>query len=72
MKKMKFADGGETGEPTPIVAAGGEYMVHPETVASIGNGDMDLGHSILDAFVKNTRAKHITTLKGLKPPKGSS
>jgi hypothetical protein len=70
--KRGFAEGGDTGQPTPIVAAGGEYMVHPETVAALGNGDMDLGHSILDAFVKHTRAQHINTLKGLKPPKGSS
>lgn len=68
--KTGFADGGEA-QDTPIVAAGGEYVIHPETVASLGNGDIDLGHSILDAFVKQTRAKHITTLKGLKPPKGS-
>ena len=72
MNKRGFADGGNTGQPTPIVAAGGEYMVHPETVAALGNGDMELGHSILDSFVKQVRAKHINTLKGLKPPKGSS
>jgi len=70
--KRGFAEGGDTGQPTPIVAAGGEYVVHPETVASLGNGDINLGHDILDAFVKNTRAQHISTLKGLKPPKGSS
>jgi hypothetical protein len=70
--KRGFAEGGETGAATPIIAAGGEYMVHPETVANLGNGDMDLGHSILDSFVKQVRAKHISTLKGLKPPKGSS
>lgn len=68
--RMGFAEGGET-EATPIVAAGGEYVIHPESVAQLGGGDLDLGHSILDAFVKQTRAKHISTLKGLKPPKGS-
>ena len=69
--KRGFAEGGGT-EATPIIAAGGEYMIYPETVAALGNGDMDLGHSILDSFVKQVRSKHITTLKGLKPPKGSS
>src|SRR6266446_3137571 len=68
---LGFAKGGEVGQPTPIVAAGGEYTIHPETVANLGNGDMELGHSILDSFVKQIRAKHISTLKGLKPPKGS-
>ncbi len=72
MNKRGFADGGNTGVPTPIVAAGGEYVVHPETVANLGNGDINLGHDILDAFVKHTREQHISTLKGLKPPKGSS
>lgn len=72
LNKRGFAGGGNTGQPTPIVAAGGEYMVHPETVAALGHGDMDLGHAILDKFVKDTRAQHISTLKGLKPPKGSS
>jgi hypothetical protein len=72
MNKRGFAGGGPTGLPTPIVAAGGEYVVHPDTVANLGNGDMDLGHDILDAFVKHTREQHISTLKGLAPPKGSS
>jgi len=66
-----FAKGGEVGHPTPIMAAGGEYTIHPDTVADLGNGDIELGHSILDSFVKQVRAKHISTLKGLKPPKGS-
>jgi len=72
LSTQSFAEGGDVGQITPIIAAGGEYMVHPETVAGLGNGDMDLGHSILDSFVKQVRAKHINTLKNLKPPKGSS
>ena len=72
LSKQSFAEGGDVGQITPILAAGGEYMVHPETVSGLGNGDMDLGHSILDSFVKQVRAKHISTLKNLKPPKGSS
>jgi hypothetical protein len=69
--KMHFAKGGNVGKVTPIVAAGGEYVLHPDTVAQLGHGDITLGHKILDAFVKHVRSKHITTLKGLKPPKGS-
>ena len=71
---MKFSRGGrdgQVGQATPIVAAGGEYVIHPDTIADLGNGDISLGHSILDAFVKHVREKHISTLKGLKPPKGS-
>jgi hypothetical protein len=70
MKKMRFADGGNAGS-MPIVAAGGEYVIHPETVHHLGGGNIDAGHQILDAFVKHVRAKHIHTLKKLKPPKGS-
>lgn len=67
---MKFASGGPT-PTTPIVAAGGEFVVHPEDVRTLGNGDIDLGHHILDAFVKHIRSKNIKTLQKLKPPKGS-
>lgn len=70
MRPLHFAEGGGVGV-TPIVAAGGEYLVHPQDVAALGNGDINLGHSILDAFVKHIRAKHIKTLKGLPGPKGS-
>jgi hypothetical protein len=56
---------------SPIVAAGGEYIVHPDAVRHLGGGDIDTGHDILDRFVKMQREKHIETLKGLKPPKGS-
>ena len=62
------AVGGPTKE-VPIVAAGGEYVIHPEDVMRIGRGDMNKGHRILDAFVKKMRAKTIKTLKKLPPPK---
>ena len=73
LSAIRFASGGvNSGRGTaPIVAAGGEYVVHPDTVAQLGNGDLSLGHSILDSFVKQIRQKHIATLKKLKPPKGS-
>lgn len=66
--KMGFAEGGETA-PTPIIAAGGEYILSPDQVARIGGGDIDAGHKILDQFVLQVRKKHIDTLKSLKPPK---
>lgn len=67
-KKMKFADGGSAGEPTPIIAAGGEIVLSPDQI--IGRfGDLDHGHKALDQWVLDTRKQHIKTLKSLKPPK---
>jgi len=64
------ASGGVTDEhQVPIVAAGGEYVIPPEVVKSIGNGDMELGHSELDTFVKTMRKKLIDTLKKLPGPR---
>lgn len=63
----KFADGGEA--HVPIIAAGGEYVVDPEVVTNIGNGNMDAGHRVLDKLVLGIRKRHIETLKKLKPPK---
>ena len=62
------AGGGEV-DTVPIVAAGGEYVIPPEDVVEIGNGDLDHGHQILDEFVKKYRAKTIETLKKLPGPK---
>lgn len=57
-------------EPVEIVAAGGEYVVTPESVADVvGGGDIDQGHRVLDDFVKMYRAKTIQTLKSLPGPK---
>ena len=52
-----------------IVAAGGEYVIHPEDVARVGDGSMDDGHRVLDEFVKQMRAKTVQTLKKLPGPK---
>ena len=53
----------------PIVAAGGEYVIHPRDVIRIGNGDLDRGHRELDKFVKKMRRKTIKTLQKLPGPK---
>jgi len=55
--------------PTPIVAAGGEYVIGPHAVEEIGGGNVDLGHTELDKFVKQFRAELIKTLKDLPGPK---
>lgn len=62
------ARGGATGKPTPIVAAGGEIVIPPHAIIK-RFGSLEKGHKALDAWVLNTRKKHITTLKNLKPPK---
>jgi phage repressor protein C with HTH and peptisase S24 domain len=56
-------------EPVEIVAAGGEYVISPDNVAQIGNGDMDEGHKNLDEFIVKYRQKTIQTLQKLPPPK---
>jgi len=61
------AKGGAT--PVEIVAAGGEYVISPDDVTSLGEGDIDHGHEILDEFVKGYRNKTIKTLQKLPGPK---
>lgn len=67
----KRASGGETNgrEAVPVVLAGGEYVIHPDDVTRIGNGDIDLGHARLDQFVKDTRTQTMKTLRKLPGPK---
>lgn len=62
------AEGGEV-DTVPIVAAGGEYVVHPEDVVHIGNGSLEDGHKTLDEFVNRFRSKTVKTLKNLPGPK---
>lgn len=59
-----FAQGGDV----PILAAGGEYMVNPDVVARLGGGDLDQGHRVLEALVKQVRAGAIKRLKSLPGP----
>jgi hypothetical protein len=59
-------DGGGPG--VPIVAAGGEYVLSPDQVRAVGNGDADLGTKVLDEFVKRSRARNIKTLQKLPGP----
>lgn len=55
----------------PIVAAGGEYVLSPQEVISLGEGDIDLGHKVLDEFVKRSRAELVKTLNKLPGPRKS-
>ena len=71
--KGSYAEGGITGapvgEPVPIVAAGGEYVLSPDEVVWAGGGDIDVGHRALDKWVTDTRKELIKTLKELPGPK---
>lgn len=62
------AEGGEVGA-VPIVAAGGEYVLSPDEVRRVGNGDLATGHLVLDEFVKQSRAQLVKTLEKLPGPK---
>jgi hypothetical protein len=59
----------ESSEGVPIVAAGGEMVITPEQVARVGDGDMELGHRVLDEFVKRSRANNVKELKTMPPPR---
>jgi hypothetical protein len=56
-------------KPVEIIAAGGEYVIPPEVVRSLGHGDAESGHKWLDNFVKSTRAHTIKTMQKLPGPK---
>jgi len=60
---------GDASGGVPIVAAGGEYVLHPDQVREVGGGDLDMGHKVLDEFVKRVRKELIHTLKKLPGPK---
>jgi hypothetical protein len=57
------------GSLAPIVAAGGEYVIPPSVVTSLGSGDIDDGHNLLDDFVVLARKDLIKTLSKLPGPK---
>lgn len=70
--KGMFQEGGEAeggDSHVPIIAAGGEYIIHPEVVRDIGHGNIKHGHNVLDKFVLKVRARNIKTLKKLPGPK---
>jgi hypothetical protein len=63
-----LATGGEA-DAVPIVAAGGEYVLSPEQVKIAGDGDLEMGHRVLDEFVVRSRKNLVKTLKNLPGPK---
>lgn len=61
-------------EPLPkpglvgAIVAGGEYILTPEEVQAFGDGNIDEGHKVLDAFVRSQRKLNIKTLRKLPGP----
>lgn len=56
------------GRPVPIMAAGGEIVMSPEEVSVVGDGDIELGHRLLDNWIVQNRKKQINVLRKLAPP----
>lgn len=52
----------------PVIVAGGEYILTPEEVEAAGEGDLDVGHAVLDQFVKSQRKKLRQKLRKLPGP----
>ena len=63
------ASGGDVNDAVPIVAAGGEYVLSPDDVRKAGDGDLEMGHRVLDSFVRKMREQTVKTLKNLPGPK---
>lgn len=55
-------------EAVPIYAADGEFVISPDKVLEIGNGDAEKGHKELDKFVVMMRKRIIDTMKKLPGP----
>jgi hypothetical protein len=68
---VRYARGGASRAPAghvPILAAGGEFVVSPEHVARLGDGDVHEGHRRLDKWVVETRRSIIRKMSHLRPP----
>ena len=54
--------------PVPINASGGEFVIPPEEVAKIGDGDVNKGHRVLDRWVIQLKKEAVATLAKLPGP----
>lgn len=62
------ATGGAPADGVPILAAGGEFVISPEHIARLGDGDIKEGHRRMDEWVVRTRRQIVEKMKKLKPP----
>jgi hypothetical protein len=60
------------GQHVPIMAAGGEMVIHPFHVARIGHGSLSRGHAILDRWVVKKRQQIAKGMLKLPGPKGGA
>lgn len=66
-----LARGGEapnTGQPVPIMASGGEFVISPQEVSRRGNGDIHKGHRALDAWITKMKDEAARKIKSLPGP----
>lgn len=65
------AEGGATPATArvPVIVAGGEYIVSPDRVRSVGSGDAAKGHKLLDSFTRRHRVNLVRRLKTLPGPR---
>ena len=52
-----------------VMVAGGEFVVPPAVVAALGDGDLKVGHRVLDRFVVQARQKNIARLRAMPGPR---
>ena len=64
-----LASGGVADDGMPVQLSGGEFLVTPEIVASIGGGDPRAGAAALDQLVAEVRNHTAATLPRLPGPK---
>lgn len=57
------------GQPTPIIAASGEFIISPRVVRAIGGGNLTKGHTALDTWILKRRKQNVEEQRKLKPPK---
>jgi hypothetical protein len=67
-----YASGGaathDEHECVPILAAGGEFVISPDHVKILGQGDVRAGHRLLDAWVVDSRKQIVKKMSGLRGP----
>ena len=69
---MRFASGGIAGGtpvPVNIQISPGEFVVHPEHVAALGDGDPQAGANLLDALVSKVRQSNMQVAAGMPSPR---
>lgn len=64
------ARGGAQADMRPVALSHGEFVVTPEQVLALGQGDMEKGHAILDQIIVASRKEIIAQMSKLPKPVG--